>query len=419
MNKIRPLLFSLLILLTWSCGTMIEATYLHESQLVIREKNDVEGMRKRACHDYLNYAPDTNHLEFTPVKYVRVNFHIMNSEDGTQHYDEAKGKSFALKVLEGANYMYNNNKKSFLPRNNDIPVLPVRIQYVLSPRPNDPYDDGIYFHYDDECYYMVKKGKNSTLYDKTVFERYGVQKDTVLNVFLLPHHPDSVYSPTYGAFKMGVALGKFIKLVWNFNTDEDLDPIQMRATFNHEVAHIYSLVHAWAYSDGCDDTPLHHLDTLSNNIMDYRSQQLSVTPCQIGKMHWRMSTPRAEGRRFLEPLWCIRDTTKTIFIKDSIAWFAQKDLEGDLVVESGASLRLGCRTSIPPGGKIVVRPNATLILENAQLHNDCGETWKGIEIQKSKNGAGKVISIGNVRIEDVDFPLQRDTTGEVSRKVRI
>jgi hypothetical protein len=409
------LIFLLGVILFFSCKTTISGSYLLEDQVKVEEPAEGIGNRKSACHDYLNYAPDTNHLEFTPVKYVRVNFHFMNSTDSSQNYTGQKAIDFANTILQGANYMFNNNKKSYLPRNNDIPVLPVRIQYILTPRENEPDDDGIYFHYDDECYFMVKKGKNSTLTHKTAFERYGVMKDTVLNVFLLPHHPDSVKSPTYGAFLMGIAMGDFVKVAWNFNTTEELDAIQMRGTFNHEVAHIYSLVHAWAYNDGCDDTPLHPLDTLSNNIMDYRSQQLSLTPCQIGKMHWRMSTPRATGRKFLEPLWCFRDPNKTIFIKDSIEWMTQKDLEGDLVITEGAQLRIGCRISIPKDGRITVEPGAKLILENAQLHNDCGDKWQGIEIQKSKKGVGEVISIGKVKIEDVEYPLNRDASGEIPR----
>ncbi|MCB0664150.1 MAG: hypothetical protein KDC24_15500, partial [Saprospiraceae bacterium] len=91
----------------------------------------------------------------------------------------------------------------------------------------------------------------------------------------------------------------------------------------------------------------------------------------------------------------------------------------DLIIELGGSLRLGCRVSVPPGGKIVVRPGATLILENTQLHNDCGETWKGIEIQKSKNAEGEVIFIGNVKIQDAEFPIERDASGKVVRRERI
>ncbi|MCB0664041.1 MAG: hypothetical protein KDC24_14945, partial [Saprospiraceae bacterium] len=119
MHTFRPFLMLLSLVFLWSCGTMIEATYLKQGEVTIREKNDLEGNRKRACHDYLNYAPDTNHLDFTPIKYIRVNFHFMNSEDGSQNYDQEKGVAFAKKILEGANYMYNNNKKAYLPRNND------------------------------------------------------------------------------------------------------------------------------------------------------------------------------------------------------------------------------------------------------------------------------------------------------------
>lgn len=76
---------------------------------------------------------------------------------------------------------------------------------------------------------------------------------------------------------------------------------------NHEIGHIFSLIHTWNSIDGCDDTPrgpvingvesqcfnwssdpnnaCNNWSNVSNNVMDYNNWQSSYTPCQIGRIH--------------------------------------------------------------------------------------------------------------------------------------
>lgn len=362
------------------------------------------------CMDPLNYAPDTNYLDHTPIKYVRVNFHWVNSQDSSKNFVGQEAKKFTRGLLKAANYDLRKNNKMWLPHNNDTPKLPSQYRYVLTPRPDDPKDDGIYFHFDDSLCYYVHKGRNRNLFDREVYTKYGVQLDTVLNIFVMPHHPDSVASPTYLAAGVGVALGPVVKVAgfyenkgsfWNY-----------RGVFNHEVGHIYGLSHTWRYNDGCDDTPKHaqncwnrsarpECDSMtSNNVMDYNAMQHAWTPCQIGKVQLRMAQENNKARNYLVPNWCQLDTAKHIFIKDSIAWDCMKDLEGPLTIEPGGSLTMRCRVSVPKDGKITVMPGGQLILDNCRLHNACGDQWQGIEIQQQGNLKGEVIYIGSPSIED-------------------
>jgi len=323
----------------------------------------------RPCYKYLNYAPDTGHLEFTPMKYIRVNMHFMNSSDSLRNLSEKAGIAYAKQMLQATNHALNNNVKSLLPKGNDLDVLPTRYEYILTPRPNDPDDDGIYFHYDDECYYYVKKGKNRNIYEREAFKKYGVQKDTVLNIFFMPHHPDSVASETYTPTGTAVALGKFIKMSGSFDKKAKMNAWEMRGQYNHEVAHIFGLVHAWNSNDGCDDTPRHSMDIASNNLMDYNSSQTSFTPCQIGKIHFRMSMLNPASRKLLVPNWCELHEDRHIYIRDSIHWQSMKDLEGHLTIQSGGVLKISCRVSLPKNAKITVEPGGELTLDNCKLHN--------------------------------------------------
>lgn len=409
----------LLLVFLYSCTPKLEKWYFNANTASPKayEVKQKKGLKRlKMCRNQLNYIPDTSRMEQSPARLVRVNFHWMNASDSTSTFE--KGKAFdeksAIEYTKGlimaCNYDLNKNSKLWLPQNNDIPVIPPNYQLVLSPRPDDPEDTGVYFHYDDELYYHVHKGKNSNLYKRNVFDKYAVQLDTVLNIFILPHHPDSVASSTYNVNRTGVALRNCLKfsgiyeqkgIFWDY-----------RGLVNHEIGHIFGLSHAWT-NDGCDDTFRHNrkcwgfdsgpgCDTMtSNNMMGYNALQNGLSPAQIGRVHKKFSDIRAKQRKFLVPLWCEFKADKSVHIRDSTNWQCNKDLEGHLIIESGASLSIFCRLSLPSGAKIIVKPGATLILDNCRLHNDCGEKWEGIEVQKLGDIEGKVVLIGEVKVEDV------------------
>ena len=185
--------------------------------------------------------------------------------------------------------------------------------------------------------------------------------------------------------------------------------------FNHEIAHVYGLSHTWAYDDGCDDTPRNPqcwnrtdeppCDTAaSNNLMDYNAYQRAWSPCQIGKIHYNMAHLTSKCRRYLQPNWCTLHEDRHIFIQDSIHWKGMKDLEGNLTIREGGILRISCRVSIPPGGKITVEPGGKLILDNCWVHNSCDEAWQGIELQEKGRKKAEIEFIGEPVVEDIFWP---------------
>lgn len=370
---------------------------------------------RSSCFNAMNYAPDSSSLDYFNWKYMRVNFHWINAADSSSNY----GGQYAIDLVKGmvaaANKDLRENRKQWLPYGNDIPVFPAFIQYQITPQPDQPGDEGIYFHYDDEICYYIHKGKYRNLGNREVFNRYAIGKDSILNIFIMPHHPDSVASPTYTSYGVGVALGSFIKMSGPFETKGP--GWSFRGIFNHEVGHILSLGHAWI-KDGCADTPEHSLDcwsrtdtppcdtAASNNMMDYNAVQHALTPCQIGKMHARIADERSTARKFFIPKWCTLNPEKTITIRDSVEWRGSKDLEGNLIIEEDQQLTIYCRVSIPAGGKIVVKPGGSLVLEeNAKLHNACGEDWLGIEIEESGRKKGALIFRETPTIENTSLSI--------------
>jgi hypothetical protein len=135
--------------------------------------------------------------------------------------------------------------------------------------------------------------------------------------------------------------------------------------------------------------------------MDYNAYQNALSPCQIGRILKNIAQLKSKQRKLVEPAWCSYDSTKTVWIRDSVNWEGEKDLSGDIVVTRESSLRIRCRISLPEKAKIVVEPGATLILDNCLVHNACGGSWQGIEIQSSGKNTGKVIFNGNPRLENM------------------
>ncbi len=385
---------------------------------------------QNSCANQLNYVPDANHLDHSTLRLVRLNFHIMRNGKGKGSFKKAEAVQYVKDWIREANKHLSKNSEMNLPVGNNTPLLPTNYRYVLAADPSIPGDEGVYFHNDDELCYFVKTGKNKNNYVKTHFTKYGVQKGKVLNVFMVPHHPDSIASKTYKPTKTGIAFVRegAIKVAGNYHhyttpKMKNGKPFNRGAwyfhgIFNHEIGHVLGLHHTWRSNDGCDDTPHHAncysqnrkrkecIDGWSNNVMDYNTHQNSWTPCQIGIIHRNFAKKDAPQRGLLVPTWCKLNPEKNIYIDENIVWKGAKDLEGHLTIRKGGTLTVNCRISLPKNGKITVKSGATLILDGATLENDCGDQWQGIIIEGSGSSKGKVVFVNDPVLTDMENPLE-------------
>ncbi len=368
------------------------------------------------CSNTASYIPDTIYPTHTPIKYLNINIHYIYPTNTNDKFSKEEGITFAQSLVMAANERLQNNVKMNLPIGNETPIIPVRIQYALDGSPDQPDDPGVYFHYDDSLAYFNKK-LNSNRFSQSIYEKYGIDKDNKLNIFILEHYSDSISSPTYKASGDGVGFGDFVKITNAYKLSRDTfyqkdgsyklgEPWQLAGILNHEIGHSLSLQHTWRSNDGCDDTPQHPncweagsypCDIISNNVMDYNNCQCAYTPCQIGKIHYYLSEIKPS---FQVPYWCKYYPEHRIVITDSVQWKNHKRLISDVIIEANAQLTVSCTVSLPKEAKIVIKPGGKLILDQCLLTNECSDQWQGIEVQKKGKLKGEVIFIGNATIEN-------------------
>lgn len=409
------LLLLLLLALGESCTPAIlqYENYIVSADYGQQPKEAAPNAYQRRQYENWRYLPDTVHPEYTPERTLLVSFHFMNTKDTFYRQYETGTYAYIHGLLQSANNDLKKNRQNWLnPSGVENAVYPVNFQMKLANKPGT-YNPAIYHHYDDELYYFTFRGRKRNLGDRKVISKYGEALDSILNIFIMPPHRDSLSSPTFKPNEItGVFLGNSIKLAGFF--PERKASWQHRGNLNHEVGHALSLRHAWLSNDGCDDTRVHrnkcwnrsqsaYCDTMtSNNVMDYSAQQVAWTPCQIGRIHARMSDPSSQQRKWVKNSWCHPETRSKIIVDSNTSWQGGRDFRRSIQVKPGATLFIDCRVHLAKGQTITIEPGAKLELgPRARLHNDCGDEWGGIVTGIQGRKRGEVIIDAAATIENL------------------
>lgn len=107
---------------------------------------------------------------------------------------------------------------------------------------------------------------------------------------------------------------------------------------------------------------------------DPGAQNLTVT--QLEKMHSTLSTTNNHKYVDCENLAgvCSVSVVSNETIDQPISVF------GDLIIKQGFSLTIKSQVYLSTDSRIIVEPNAKLIVDGGKLTNGCGSTWQGIKV---------------------------------------
>lgn len=367
-------------------------THFSQVEAVIEPLPKLASSDRINCNAWEHYTPSPDNAQWFEEEQIRLNFHCMYDSVGDKLIPFSRMKSFWIPhLIQNAHQRLKNHPKMNLPEGNETPVYYPNIRYVTASSMTHKDSAGYYAHIDDHLSYFLNKGKDKNNYKKDVIEKYAIDNDSILNVFFMEVHPDSVISKTYHQHNAGIALGTSVKIS-GFFEGEEAKWWEYASMFNHEVAHIFGLKHAWTKYDGCEDTPVNpncfqqtHSPpcdgAISNNLMDYNNDQRAITPCQLGIYHRTIHDITSKQRRLVVERWCNYEANNPIYISEDTHWVGNKDLSRDIIIRNGAKLTLSCRISMAESASIIVMKGGHIFLDNVRLHNDCGQKWRGIAIE--------------------------------------
>ncbi|MCB0645344.1 MAG: hypothetical protein KDC49_01685 [Saprospiraceae bacterium] len=391
----------LFLLLFVSCQRSITYSFIKNENIEVLEE---EGSQC-ACNDPAAYVPDTVIDGANHNYLININYHALDFEKGKHNFSLEEMSPYFWLLTENANMRLRTNEKMKLPVGNLTPVIDPYYQYRMKASPDIGNTTALYHHRLDERTeaYFLNKGEGQNNFSRSV-TRLAVHEDSILNVLVMSYPPDELEKSPQKYHGAGISLGTIVKIAGLYQKGGEY--WAYATLLNHEIGHAFGLAHAWI-ADGCDDTPTNPncfddnscKGPSSNNLMDYNNSQMAMTPCQIGRVRMIMASEKAYQRKLLVHDWCTNPTGKTITIDQDIVWAGARDIDGDIIIKSGASLRLCCRVSMPENSKIVVESGGQLILDNVRLHNSCGLEWGGIIVEKRGRKSGSVVRIGEVSLE--------------------
>lgn len=376
----------------------------------------------KVCFNTENYEVNNRNAAHFPVKYIKLAFHFIKHPE-QPFFSAYEASMYANDLVMFCNTQLANNMPMNLPLGNTTPVYPVLYRYVID-TDSVTKKEKVFLHDDAELAFMNKKNNQQNLFWRKQYDKYGIQEDNAIDIFMLEHPQDSIASPTYKASIDGVGMGPWMKIVGAYQ--QSLDSVtdengikqrkwaaQYVGLFNHEMGHILGLSHTWKFNDGCEDTPFHENcwnysstapcdKEVSNNMMDYNAFQNSLTPCQLGKINFNLTDKYSSIRKYLQNNWCTPEKFKDLVIARNakVVWQCNKQAEGNIILKENSTLTVSCLLSMPENSSIKIYPGAQLIVDGGKVYNECGLPWKGIEIFSSEKNKGQVEILNKAVVEN-------------------
>lgn len=343
------------------------------------------------CDDIVSYTWDENDLDDHPIKFFRVNYHVMRRGNGTGNI--ANNQENINRILEmfsyppesqqSINYWLENNG-SPIPSEHPItqltypdPLTDPRIRFIIT-------EDDIHFWNSDVGY--LNDGGTCSSY---CYDNFGLNKETHINIFSTGLGSGCGILPSFVVMQ-GTS--------FNFNTEPQF--------ILHELGHVLGLCHTGSTvtglcpsSDVDDLVDTHHPDVsggwdygpgttwpncaggvTSNNFMGYNNTRRYFSPMQIGVM----TRSILHEDELLAKMECYNDGNE-LYINQDETWEFGRLMGSDLIVTEGNHLTIKCIVAFPPEASLIVQDGARVTIDGGRLTSSCNNMWKGIQVQGVAN----------------------------------
>jgi len=357
-----------------------------------------------------NYVPED--ARFYPVARLKLVVHILQKSDGSNNFQNTEEHLQAIeRVLFHAHDIFVNLKPLKLGKSVHIPDSRIRLVFQR---------ENFFFHQNDKyndfsC--LTKHGTCGSLMQeiyKEIVQKDPKQDPNALHVFLGEGDEAKGESCGIGCKRWICLAGAYKQYLKenNFWISGGL--------LAHEIGHCLGLFHTVfkkrPVNDYCDDTPTYPENpdcwndvTCSNNMMDYNADKNALSACQLGRIHYYISSKGpGDIKDAILKDWCLFHPDSTVYIQnfEKITLNGEYRLQGNLVLYPHSELILNGTIHLPQNASITLHPKAKLIV-NGTITNFCGDLWQGIYAYKKKKQNLSEQIIVNGKIENCANPVKK------------